>query len=514
MNPANFLHERNRFVLTLFICSFAIVSILYYSEQNEIIGFFPIFPLVAVMWCIYSYFTFSNTHVTMMTNLVVLHTMIFFHTMQNISVLNVSWLAFVCFLATLYYSFKTTVIAIVVTIIECFFLYTFDPTSLTNPFLIGNMLFLTLCIIISQAWHGHVFNSSYVHVTQQAKQNYYLHMFFEQANDAIAVVDLQNRIIDMNPAFERLYGWNRDECVGQVIPLVPKENLQEAEERLVRLKNGESIPAFETVDLAQDGSPIHVQLSMSPIYNQEGDMLAISIISQDITYKKNAERRILQSEKLALAGKIAAGVAHEIRNPLTAVSGFIQMMNEDQDSPYYTYTQIIQSELERINLIIGEFLVLSKPHIDDVRRLSITDVCLTIATFLQFEFQSKNIEFTQHIPVDDYYIYADENQIKQVLLNILRNSIEAVDVNGSIALSLYAKTDNTVTIELRDNGIGMDEKTLAQIFEPFFTTKESGTGLGMVLTHEIIRSFGGDISIDSTLGDGTRIAITFPIMKK
>ena len=156
--------------------------------------------------------------------------------------------------------------------------------------------------------------------------------------------------------------------------------------------------------------------------------------------------------------------------------------------------------------------MLSKPHIDDVKRLSITDVCLTIATFLQFEFQSKNIEFTQHIPSDDYYIYADENQIKQVLLNILRNSIEAVNINGTIALSLYATNAHSVTIELCDNGIGMDEETLAQIFEPFFTTKESGTGLGMVLTHEIIRSFGGDISIESTPEVGTRIAISFPVM--
>lgn len=189
------------------------------------------------------------------------------------------------------------------------------------------------------------------------------------------------------------------------------------------------------------------------------------------------------------------------------------MMNEDKESPYYTYTQIIQSELERINLIISEFLVLSKPHIDDVKKLSITNVCLTIATFLQFEFQSKNIQFTQCIPQDDYFIWADENQIKQVLLNILRNAIEAVHDHGQISLSLHANDNNSITIQLKDDGIGMDASTLAQIFDPFFTTKENGTGLGMMLTSQIIRSFNGNICIDSSKEAGTTIEITFPIME-
>lgn len=446
----------------------------------------------------------------MLSNLIVMNVSVFFHTFHEVNTVHVSWLMFICFLATLYYSFKLTMSALIVTVLQCMIFYMLNESVMTSTTLLMNVLFLAFCIMIAQAWNGHLFNNSYFAVSEQAKQNYYLHMFFEQANDAIAVVDLDNRIIDMNPAFEKLYGWNRESCIGTELYLVPEENRLAAEERLTRLKAGESIPAFETVDLRQDGTPIHVQLSMSPIYNHDNDMIAISIISQDITYKKNAERRILQSEKLALAGEIAAGVAHEIRNPLTAVSGFIQMMNEDKQSPYYTYTQIIQSELERINLIIGEFLVLSKPHIDDVKRLSITDVCLTIATFLQFEFQAKDIHFEQHIPAEDYYIVADENQIKQVLLNILRNSIEAVSHEGSISLRLQANTVGSITIELCDNGIGMAEETLHQVFEPFFTTKENGTGLGMVLTNKIIRSFGGDIHIESELHVGTKIAITFP----
>lgn len=513
MDPTKFLYERNRFVLILFTCSFAILTVLFYSDFTHLVQGFPIFPMLAFIWCLYSCAKFPNHKLAMRSNLVMLHIAVFIHASMHITVLNVAWLAFICFLATLYYSFKSTLLAIIVTIVECTWLFTIDSETLTSSIFLGNMLFLALCIIISNAWHGHVFNSSYLHLSEQAKQNYYLHMFFEQANDAIAVVDLEDRIIDMNPAFEKLYGWNRDECIGEVISIVPETNRIAASERFERLKKGESISAFETVDLRQDGSLVHVQLSMSPIYNKEGDMLAISIISQDITYKKNAEKRILQSEKLALAGEIAAGVAHEIRNPLTAVSGFIQMMNEDKESPYYTYTQIIQSELERINLIISEFLVLSKPHIDDVKKLSITNVCLTIATFLQFEFQSKNIQFTQCIPQDDYFIWADENQIKQVLLNILRNAIEAVHDHGQISLSLHANDNNSITIQLKDDGIGMDASTLAQIFDPFFTTKENGTGLGMMLTSQIIRSFNGNICIDSSKEAGTTVEITFPIME-
>ncbi|OCS87495.1 two-component system sensor histidine kinase NtrB [Caryophanon tenue] len=518
MNPTISLKSRNQFVLTLFISSFAIVNIIYIFNFSNEKGLFP-FPVATAIFILLLLFIKNiNGRLLRIFILLLMNSSVFTYAWFHLELLSITWLLVVCFFATLYYSLQVTSSIIGITIFEFLLFATQQPQLITSLPAMLLIILLLLIIIGTQTYFIHTMQRGLAqkkryseHLTQSRES--YLMMFFEQAKDAIAVVDLDNRVIDMNPAFEKLYGWNRDECIGKVTPFVPPENMLAAQQRFKKLHSGENIPAFETIDMRKDGRRIHVQLSMSPIFNRQQQMLAISIIAQDIAYKKEAERQLLQSEKLAVAGEIAAGVAHEIRNPLTAISGFIQMMNQDKDSPYYTYTQIIQSELERINLIISEFLVLSKPHVENKKNFSLTNVCLTIATFLQFEFQQKDIHFEQSIPIDDFIIFADENQIKQVLLNLLRNSIEAVHYGGEISLRLYAKDDHTVTIALKDNGIGMDEEVLSQIFEPFFTTKTHGTGLGMMLTNKIIQSSNGSISIDSAHNEGTTISIDFPRVK-
>ena len=190
----------------------------------------------------------------------------------------------------------------------------------------------------------------------------YLGLFFEQAEDAIAVFDLEDRVITVNPSFEKLYGWTKEESIGRSLPLVPPENIEDAKKRSQLLKQGQSYQLFETTDMRKDGTIFNAQISLSPIFNPDGAVIAASVISRDISYIKENEKLVRQSEKLKLVGELAAGVAHEIRNPMTVISGFVQMMNDDQDSPYYEYTKLIQKETERVELILSEFLVLSRPQ--------------------------------------------------------------------------------------------------------------------------------------------------------
>lgn len=518
MKPSISLGSRNQFVLTLFICSFAIVGIIFVFNFFNHIGSFPFVPAIAIVIMVIIFFTVQSDKVVMWANVLLMNGAVFLQAYIDLKILAIMWLLFITFLASLYFLSSVTNIVLCLTVLELTLLSRVNMSVvLSTPVVLFALLFIVSIALLQGAFLTKT-RLQYAKLKtqreyEQQSRDMYLNMFFEQANDAIAVVDLHSRVLDMNPAFEKLYGWSRDECIGKVIPFIPPENFKAANSRLAQLHNGENI-SLETIDMRKDGTRIHVQLSMSPIYNADGRMLAISLISQDITYRKEAERRLLQSEKLAAAGEIAAGVAHEIRNPLTAISGFVQMMNQDEDSPYYTYTQIMQSELERINLIIGEFLVLSKPHVENTKDLSITNVCLTIATFLQFEFQSKNISFEQHIPNENYIIHADENQIKQVIINILRNSIEAVEQDGRISLHLYTTSPSDITIEVRDNGSGMNQEVLSKIFDPFFTTKEDGTGLGMMLTKRIIESYAGHIDIESISQQGTSIFITFPLVQQ
>ncbi|MEG0450214.1 MAG: ATP-binding protein [Lysinibacillus sp.] len=355
-----------------------------------------------------------------------------------------------------------------------------------------------------------------LHNEQQLhSQEAYLQLFFEHANDCIAVFSLDNRIIDVNPAFEEVYGWTRSECVGKIIQLVPQNNDEAATNRYQQLLGGQSFKLLETQDMRKDGTVFDVEISLSPIYDHNKKMVAISVISRDISYKKENEKLIIQSEKLKLAGEIAAGVAHEIRNPMTVVSGFVQMMNSDKHSPYQHYTEIIQSEIERINLIISEFLVLSKPQADHIKELSIDKVLNDTINFFQLEFQNRSITFKKHFETSDYRVQGNENQLKQVFINIIKNAIEAIDTQqsiGKIDLSISKSEKNMLEISISDNGIGISEVLLPQIFEPFYTTKTKGTGLGMMITNKIIQEHNGTITVESRPQLGTSIKIKLPII--
>ena len=216
----------------------------------------------------------------------------------------------------------------------------------------------------------------------------YLRLFFEHADDAMAVFNLNNQIIKVNTAFEKLYGWTREECIGQSLQLVSPKYVNRAKDYFDRLLKGERFPLIETQDMRKDGTVFDAQISLSPIVNQHGEIIAVSVISRDISHIKENERLIIQSEKLKLAGEIAAGVAHEIRNPMTVISGFVQMMNADEQSPYRRYTELIQSEIERIDLIISEFLVLSRPQVEMFKPINMEKIVKDIADFLTIEMQN------------------------------------------------------------------------------------------------------------------------------
>jgi len=268
--------------------------------------------------------------------------------------------------------------------------------------------------------------------------------------------------------------------------------------------------SFETKDMKRNGTFFDAQLTLSPIYDKSGEMVAMSVITRDISYRKEAEKIIVQSDKLKLAGEIAAGVAHEIRNPMTVISGFIQMMNADDRHPYQTYTKLIESELERINLIISEFLILAKPHVRTTKEFNLEKTIHDIVVLYSSELNLRGIVLTESWNVPNAVVVGEQNQIKQVLINIIKNAIEAFKKEGALHISTYFENEDYVSIHIEDNGVGMTQEVINQIFEPFFTTKTTGTGLGMMITQKIIQEHGGKISINSRLNKGTVVSISLP----
>lgn len=338
----------------------------------------------------------------------------------------------------------------------------------------------------------------------------YLQLFFETAKDAIAVFDMQNRVIAINPAFETLYGWTPEDCMGKPLPIIPPENLTEALDRAQKVRNGESFSLVETVDMKKNGTRFSAQITLSPIFDHTGTVIATSVISRDITFQKESEKVIVQSEKLKLAGEIAAGVAHEIRNPLTVISGFVQMMDSAPAYPYQQYTKLIRSEIERINLIIGEFLVLAKPQASVPKKVSLRSTLTDLTALFGPEFNMRGIVFTQQWHDEDYFIEGEEHQLKQVFINVFKNAIEASHGQGKLCLTVEKSDEGFVSVTLYDNGNGISPEILEKIFEPFYTTKSTGTGLGLIISQKIVQEHGGQFTIISEEGLGTEAKIILP----
>ena len=235
---------------------------------------------------------------------------------------------------------------------------------------------------------------------------------------------------------------------------------------------------------------------------------ALQVIIRDITERKQAEALMLQSEKLSVAGQLAAGIAHEIRNPLTAIKGFFKLLERDMEEKK-EYFQIIESELSRIELILSELLLLAKPHQVYVHQVSVHSLLKDVATLLETQAIMNNVWFDLKMNADAPTFICDENQMKQVFINLIKNGIEAMPNGGTIFIDTEDMEDEVI-IRLRDEGTGIPEDIIARLGEPFFTTKTTGTGLGLMITFNIIKNHNGKVHVTSEVNKGTTIEVRFP----
>lgn len=455
--------------------------------------------------------------------LVCWHIFLFMLTYQSENIVTLYWFLYFLILLSIYRSLRLNIIFSIIVITESLFLLNFSHLTLKNTNEIDGLLYLfflllVCCISILQTFYikrlwYRMEQSTLDREFELTSKEAYLNMFFDQAEDAIAVFNLDDTIITVNPAFERLYGWAKEDCIGKTVPIVPPGIEEETAGYAQQLLLDQGLHLFETQGIKSDGTVFDIQISMSPIYNPNGQMIAVSLIFHDISYKKENEHLVLQSEKLKLVGELGAGVAHEIRNPMTVISGFVQMMNEDDSSPYQEYTKLIQKEIERIDLILSEFLVLSRPQANQFVPIHLGEALAEVAEFFQYEFQQKRITLNTSNSHANIVINGNKNQIKQVFINLFKNSIEAMEDYGTISVEFCENLkENTVLIRIKDTGSGIPPQILEQIYEPFFTTKIEGTGLGMMIINKIIKDHQGRIQIDSEQNVGTEVIISFPIM--
>ncbi|NOU95965.1 PAS domain S-box protein [Paenibacillus sp. LMG 31456] len=338
----------------------------------------------------------------------------------------------------------------------------------------------------------------------------YLESLVNHTSDAIHVSDLQGNVTQANKAFETMYGWGLDEVLGKPLTNIPEPYYEEYNDKVLSMLQGHSVADYETIRYDKDGRLLDVSITISPIRDEMGIIVAVASITRNITTRKQTEEVLRRSEKLSLIGQLAAGVAHEIRNPLTTLKGFVQLQKQLKGPLKESYLDIMLTELDRINFIVGEFLVLAKPQATHFQLADIRDILKDMGMLLELQAILNNVEidlqFAEEVPL----IHCEVNQLKQVFINVLKNAIEAMPDSGKIIIELFSPNSDHVVIRVTDQGCGIPEEYLKRVGEPFFTIKENGNGLGIMVTQRIINNHKGSITIQSTPGEGTCVEIILP----
>lgn len=336
----------------------------------------------------------------------------------------------------------------------------------------------------------------------------HLESFINHSNDAIHIMDLEGKVIQVNRAFEQLFGYDEVDVIGKHYPTIPTSHQMEKRQMIGLLLAGKKLPAQETVRLTRTGDIIPVSVTVSPIRDSDGSIRAFASICRDMRSRNRMEELLRRSEKLTTVGQLAAGVAHEIRNPLTTLRGFLQLQQQSH-TLNQSHIKLMLSELDRINLIVGEFLILAKPQATKFVVKDIRNVLQDVLIFLDSEAHLHNIEFRTVITEEECNISCEENQLKQVFINLLKNAIEAMPGGGSVHISIHKKRDS-IAISITDEGVGIPEDMISKIGDPFFTGKETGTGLGIMVSQRIINSHQGTLDIQSQVDVGTSVKLTLP----
>ncbi|KRF43656.1 PAS domain-containing sensor histidine kinase [Paenibacillus sp. Soil787] len=260
----------------------------------------------------------------------------------------------------------------------------------------------------------------------------------------------------------------------------------------------------------ENGNWIHLESRGMPFFSTDGEFQYFFNVTRDITERKQNEELLLRTEKLSVMGELAASIAHEIRNPLTSLKGFIQYLQPSL-SENSAFTDIMLSELDRINFIVSELLVLAKPQNLHVKPVLLHTIIENVVKLLESEANLRNVEIMTELVNTSVSINCDQNQLKQVFINIMKNSLDAITSKGEISIQTKLLSDNLVLIRFTDNGCGISQELLPRLGEPFYTTKEKGTGLGLLVSNKIIIDHQGSINITSEINKGTIVEITFPI---
>lgn len=270
---------------------------------------------------------------------------------------------------------------------------------------------------------------------------------------------------------------------------------------------GESLKFQQYRFVKACGEVIEVEACSIAVNNHSEHPLFQTVL-RDLTARKLVEEKLGRSDKLSALGQMAAGVAHEIRNPLTSLKGFVQLLRKKAPE-YETYYDIMSAELERINMIVNDFMLIAKPKQSEFKLVQISEVLDHVYALLESQAYMNQIKLHKELEEELPPVLADGNQLKQVFINLLKNSIEAMPGGGNIHFHI-GRREEGLFIRITDEGIGIPPEKLSKLGEPFYTTKDTGTGLGLNVCFRIVEAHMGKMHISSKPNEGTTVEIVLP----
>lgn len=346
----------------------------------------------------------------------------------------------------------------------------------------------------------------------------------DQAQDAIIVRDLEDTIVYWNKSSQRLYGWSAQEAVGKkATELLYSEIPPEFEEaQLAVREKGEW--SGELAQVTKDGREVIVASRWTLVKGDQGKPLQKLIVNTDITEQKRLEAEVQRAAQLSFVGELAAGLAHEIKNPLAGIQGAVDILirRRDKSDPEREALEGMRHEVTRIDSTVRALLERARPRLVSVKPTSLSDIArravnLARAQVSQVIARGGNVSVHFEPPADPVIAYVDAAQIEDALLNLIINAIDAIEGKGDVKIRVAGsnnfsdEADEEAIIEVTDNGRGISESDLGRIFSPFFTTTTGGTGLGLPAVRRIARAHGGSVEVKSSVGKGSTFTVRLPL---
>jgi two-component system sensor histidine kinase HydH len=263
-----------------------------------------------------------------------------------------------------------------------------------------------------------------------------------------------------------------------------------------------------------NGESIPLSVSAARLISEDGEDIGAVFILRDLREIKELEERIKRSERLASLGSLAAGMAHEIRNPLSSIKGFAQFFLKKTipGTEDHKYSEVMIKEVERLNRVISNLLDFARPRELVKEKVPLADLIYHSIQLIQDDARSKSIQLIIDIEEGIPDLELDRDQITQVLLNIELNALDVMQEEGKLQVRCFRRKDtDAVVLEIEDTGPGISEDELSKIFDPYYTTKKRGTGLGLAIAHRIVETHSGTLSVRSKKGSGTVFSIELPI---